>query len=94
MTFEEIRNSAKNFADYMKTKTIIEKMKCYPVYEKYENDVTRCDYSNCFIYYDVIHDQIVIFKDFEAATGSTFLLNNFLMNDYGITWALSKEELK
>ena len=94
MTIDEVRDCAKNFTDYMKAKTIIEKMKCYSVYEKYKNDFTRTNYSNNFIYYDMIHNQIVVFEDFDEGTGSTVLLNSFMMSEYGITWAMSKEELE
>ena len=94
MTVEEIRDCAKNFADYMKVKTIIEKMKCYSVYERDRNDITRTNYSNSLIYYDVIHNQIVIFEELDEDTGNTVLLNSFMMNEYGVTWAMSKEELE
>lgn len=94
MTIEEVRNMVSHFIDFMQAKTIIEKMRCYCVYDKRYGDMSCYHYQEHKICYDVILHCINVFEPIITEDGYTHLVTQYYLRDYGKTWAMSKEELK
>ena len=94
MTIDEVRDIASLFTEYMKAKTIIEKMKFYSVYDNRYGDISRYSYQDHVICYDVICNIIIIFEPICTEDGYTHLVTKYRLSDYGKTWSMSKEELE
>ena len=66
---------------------LCEKIVSKPIFEKFldTNEIHEEDYTDCFALYSFKHKRIELYRyDF---------VNYFELKDYGITWALSEEEL-
>ena len=94
MTFEEIGDTAILFSEFMKAKTIIERMKVHCVYDKRYGDLSCYFYKHHTVCYDLIKHCISVFEPISINNGSTRLMTEYKLRDYGMTWAMSKEELE